>query len=251
MPLRSATALFILIFLLAPAKLFAVTVIFASPEDLPPKVYTENGELKGTYIEIIREACRRLNVEPEFQFYPWARAMALVKSGKVDAIFPPLKTPERSEFLYFPDEPMSITRNVIFAPKKRHLVVRSLEDLRELVIGVNDQYSYGGKFDEIKKSLNLDMSLNEEMQINKLSHDSTRRLDVAAGSEEAFKFMSRRLNVRQDFEVIYVLSENPSYVAFSRAKGPSAKELSKNFSKVLHQMKKEGVVQKITDKYTQ
>lgn len=231
-------------------SLWARTVVFVSPEDLPPKVYSEGGELKGTYVEIIREICKRLNIEPEFQFYPWARAVAQVKSGKADAIFPPLKNSERAEFLYFPQEPMSITRNVIFAPKKRHVPAKSMEELKGLIVGVNDQYSYGEKFDAYKTQLQLDSSLNEKELIQKLAHASLRRIDVAAASEEAFRFMITREKLQDDFEELFTISESTSYVAFSKAKGTEAKELSESFSRTFRQLKQEGIVQKILAKYS-
>lgn len=248
MSLFKKTFILLIFVLLAPLPLWAGKIVFASPEDLPPKVFTENGELKGTYVDIIREACKRMNMEAEFQFYPWARAMVLVKNGKVDAIFPPFKTAERSEFLYFP-ESVDVTRNVIFAPKKRRLNIKNLEDLKGLVVGINDQYSYGDKFDAFKSQLQLDSSLNEEMLAQKLAHGAPRRIDVAAASGEAFKFVSQRMNLQDEFEEVYTISQNTSYIAFSKAKGPDAKALSRKFGRTLRAMKKDGTVQKITTKY--
>lgn len=248
MSYRHAFCALLIFVLLSPVSLWAAKIVFASPEDLPPKVYTEKGELKGIYIDVIREVCKRMKVESEFQFYPWARAMVLVKNGKVDAIFPPFKTRERTEFLYFP-ESVSITRNVVFAPKKRHLVVKNLADLRSLMLGINDQYSYGDRFDAYKPQLQLDLSLNEEMLVQKLAHGGPRRIDVAAASEEAFKFVAKRLNLRDEFEEIYTISENPSYVAFTKAKGPEGQKLSEHFGRTLRQLKNEGVVHKIIAKY--
>lgn len=45
---------------LSPLCLAEETLIFASPEDLPPKIYKENGVLKGTYVDIIRAVCKRM-----------------------------------------------------------------------------------------------------------------------------------------------------------------------------------------------
>ncbi|MEK2644149.1 substrate-binding periplasmic protein [Bdellovibrio sp. BCCA] len=230
--------------------LAAEKLLFASSDSLPPKIYKEDGELRGTYVEIIREICKRMNVEAEFVTYPWARVMVMAKTGKVDAIFPPFKTPDREAFLYFTSEPMSHTRNVVFAPKKKHITVNSLNDLQGLTVGINDQYSYGPKFDAYKKNLNLDLSNNEEMLVNKLGRKgATKRIDVAIASEEVFKFLSKRLGFLDDFEVVYVLSANPSYVAFSKAKGEKAKELTEQYNKILLQLKKEGFVQKVMNKY--
>jgi polar amino acid transport system substrate-binding protein len=221
---------------------------FASPENLPPKVFMENGKLHGTYIDIITAICKRLKVEPVFVQYPWPRAVAMVKNGKVDAIFPPLKTLEREEFLYFPTEPLSYTRNVIFARKVRNIKIKKLSDLQNYIVGINDQYSYGPLFDNYKSNLKVDISRTEEMQINKLTYQGQIRMDVAAASEEAFNFISAKLGHSKDLEIVYVLSENPSYVAFSKA-NPNHKKFAQEFSKTLKQLRKEGVIQDINDRY--
>lgn len=234
---------------LSPLCLAEETLIFASPEDLPPKIYKENGVLKGTYVDIIRAVCKRMKCKADFQMYPWARAVAMAKAGEVDALFPPLKTKERLEFLIFPAEPMSYTRNVIFARKNSGYKISQLSDLKNLIVGINDQYSYGPAFDQYKKNLHLDVSRTEELQIKKLANNSLKRMDVAAGAEEAFLILSKRLGYSRDFEIIYTISENPSYVAFSRARGKKAKQLANEFSATLSQLKKEGVVDRINDQY--
>lgn len=227
----------------------ATKVVFASYDDIPPKIYRENGQIKGTYIEVIREACKRMKVQAEFVTFPWARAVVMARTGKVDAIFPPFVTAERKEYLFFP-EPVSETRNMVFALKKRKLKVQSLSDLKGLTVGVNGQYSYGEAFDSYKKNLRLDLSSTQEMLIQKLGRsEGVKRVDVVVASEDAFRFMSKRLGYGDIFESIYVVSENPAYVAFSKAKGAGSKELSERFGKTLQQMKKEGVIQKIFDHY--
>lgn len=242
-------SLFLLFLISTPAIFSAERITFASPERIPPKVFKENGVIRGTYIDIITAVCKRMNVEPVFVQYPWVRAMVMVKNGKVDAIFPPFKTKEREEFLYFPAEPISYTRNAIFAKKTRKIKVTKLEDLRPLIVGVIDQYSYGAEFDRIKSTLTLDISRTEEMQINKLAHQGQVRMDVVAASEEPFKFLSRNMGHAKEFERIYVFSEKPSYVAFSKAGGEKNKKFAIEFSRVLKQLRKEGVIQEINDQY--
>jgi polar amino acid transport system substrate-binding protein len=231
------------------ANAFDEKITFAAPEDLPPKIYNENGELKGMYVDIIREICKRMNVKAEFKLYPWARAIIMAKSGEVDAILPPLKTKERAEFLYFPSESMSDTKNVIIGRKKSGIKVKRLSDLSGLIVGVNDQYSYGSEFDSYKKNLEIDISRNEETQIKKLANKKTKRMDVVAASEEAFLFLMKRLGYATQFEVLYTISSEPSYVAFSKAGGEKNKILSAKFNRILRQLKAEGVVETMIDKY--
>jgi len=86
------------------------------------------------------------------------------------------------------------------------------------------------------------------MQINKLTYPGQIRMDVAAASEEAFKYLSHKLGHSNDLEVIYVISESPSYVAFSKANAEN-KKFTEEFSRVLKQLRKEGVIQAINDHY--
>lgn len=223
-------------------------ITFASPENLPPKIYMDHGKLRGTYVDIITAVCKRMKVEPVFVQYPWARAVAMVKNGKVDGIFPPFKTLEREEFLYFPSEPVSQTRNVIFARKIRNIKIKKLSDLQQYVVGVNDQYSYGPLFDNYRSRLTVDVSRTEEMQINKLTHQGQIRMDVAAASEEAFKYLSYKLNQSHDLEVVYVLSDTPAFVAFTKANAGN-KKFADDFARTLKQLRKEGVIQEINDRY--
>ena len=235
--------------LLLPINAFAEKVVFVSLDNLPPKVYQEDGQLKGIYIDVIREVCKRLNIEPEFQLYPWKRCVRMVQNGKADAIFPPFFTEERGEFLYFPSEPMSFTRNVIFALKTRNIKVKNFDELKGLIVGVNSEYSYGSEFDSYKNNLNLEYCGDEETQIKKLAVESPKRMDAAIASEEPFKFLSKQLGFSDKFEVIYVLSEKPSYVAFSKATGEKSKLLSEKFSTILSNLREEGIVQQIEDNY--
>lgn len=237
------------IFLFSTLPVSANTLTFVSPESVSPKIIIENDVAHGTYVEIIRQVCKRMKVYASFEQYPWARAVFMVKNGKADAIFPPFKTDERREFLYFPSEPVSITRNVLFARKSSRLKIKKLEDLTGLIVGINDQYSYGAAFDKYKNNLKLDISRTEEMQIHKLAHKGKVRMDVAAASEEAFKYISKKLGKSQEFEIVYVISETPAYVAFSKAGGEKNKKLAEEFSRILIKLKKEGVVDEINDRY--
>ena len=229
-----------------PAQVHAEKVVFVTVEDdIPPNLYTENAQITGIYADIIKEVCTRLGIEPEMQRFPWKRCVENVKTGKADAIFPPILTKERTEFLYFPDEPMMMKRVVIFARKESGIRMQSLDDLKDKTVGVNRGYSYGEAFDNMQ-GLKKDESGDIMMQVKKLAN---RRMDVAVSVEAPFKYHSRQLGFTDQLEVIYTISEEASYVAFSQASGEKGKILSEKFSQVLAQLKKEGVIQKIEDKY--
>lgn len=232
-----------------PLAVSAGKITFVSPANLPPKIFIEKSRIKGTYVDIIKAVCQRIGVEPVFQLYPWQRCVRMVKTGEADAIFPPFLTEERTQYLYFPSEAVSLTRNVIFARKGSNIKAKSLEDLKGLLVGVNVGYSYGSKFDDFKNFLNIDYSKDEEMQVKKLAIKSRQRMDVAVASEEPFRFLSKKLGFSHNFEIIYVLSAKKSYVAFSKAQGERTRLLAEQFNHALRQLKEDGTVQRIENNY--
>lgn len=83
-----------------------------------------------------------------------------------------------------------------------------------------------------------------------MSSNTAKRIDVAVAADDSFLFLSKRLGHTRDFEAVYLLSESASYVAFTKAKGNQGKSLADKFNKTLRQLKKEGFIQKVSDKYT-
>lgn len=208
-------------------------------------MYKENDQLRGIYVEIIREACKRVNAEAEFHQYPWKRCVRYMKKGKADAIFPPIRTEERTKFLYFPEEPMTVKKIAVFSLKKRGMKLEKLDGLKGKVVGVNQGYSYGTEFDSYQ-GLKKDYSKNIHMQVKKLLHE---RMDVAVAVEAPFRFFIKKLGLADKIETTYIISQVSSYVAFSKAIGERGRLLSEKFSQALSKLKKEGVVQKIEDSY--
>lgn len=224
----------------------AEKVVFVTVEkDIPPNVYQEDAEIVGIYPSIIRQVCERLDIEPEFFRYPWKRCIRYMKTGRADAVFPPIRTEERARFLYFPDEAMTSKKIAVFSLKENRIKVETLADLKGKIVGVNDGYSYGAQFDAYE-GLNKDLSQNIDMQVEKLLNN---RMDVAVSVESPFMFFAKKRGVKDQIERVYIISEVPSYVAFSKATGEKGRLLSEKFSRVLAELKKEGIVQKITDLY--
>ncbi|MBU6953113.1 ABC transporter substrate-binding protein [Hahella sp. HN01] len=57
----------------------------------------------GFASHLVTEAFAAVGVQVEYQFYPWARAEAMVEGGQIDGSLLWTQTPQRSEFAYFSD----------------------------------------------------------------------------------------------------------------------------------------------------
>ncbi|MFC1523344.1 substrate-binding periplasmic protein [Thermodesulfobacteriota bacterium] len=73
------------------------TLTMAYMFDAEPQMWVENGVARGIEPEIAQYICDQLGIKVVHEFYPWARAQEMVKSGKADAMF---TTPTAIRFQY-------------------------------------------------------------------------------------------------------------------------------------------------------
>lgn len=206
----------------------AEKLIFVS-SDWPPYMFTKDGRVQGIHVDIIREAAKRLNLDADIQLLPWARAMKYVEDGTDNtvAIFSLKKNPEREKFLVFPLEPIDIEKNVLIARKESGFKANSLADLGDKFFGVVRGYTYDPKFDA-NKTLNRDEAKDDVQMMQKLDKGRT---DLATGEEGCLTYIKKEHKL-QTMETVLVLSELPTYVAFSKkVLGPEAVAFAENFLK--------------------
>lgn len=232
--------------LLFPAGVCAEKVIFVY-EVYPPYEFHEDGQLVGTDVDIIREVCRRIDIEPVFRELPWERAIKEVTDGKAHAIFSLLKTKEREQFLFFPRENISYEQFIFVVRKGSPVRAKRLDDLKGRRIGQCRGYSYDPAFDTYK-GFDREYSSNDEEQLRKLKGG---RMDAAIMNREVFRFTARKMGIQDLFEILEFefAPKHFMYVGFSRAQGKNGRILSEQFDKVLNGMKKQGTFQKIVEKY--
>jgi len=237
---------FALLFLCSPWTCQAKDVVFVF-EVYPPYEYREGTALVGTDVDFIQEVWRRLSLRPVFRELPWSRALAEVKSGKVDAIFSLVKTPEREQFLFFPEEYLSFEQFIFLARRDNPITISTPSDFKGKRVGVCTGYSYDPFFDA-DASFDREEALNDEQQLRKLAGG---RMELAIMNRQVFHYTARRLGMTGLFQVMpYELEgKHYMYVAFSRARGLSGQTLADQFSLTLKALQREGVLQEILKKY--
>lgn len=215
--------------------------------DFPPFEYVEGPSVKGINKEILEEACHRLNVTPVFLKLPWKRALAYVKHGNGDAIFSLFKNEERLKYYNYPDENLNNVKMVLITNKENGIKINMLQDLRGKQVGVYSGSSYGKAFDDddliIKDAVN-----NNEILLRK---QLIGRTQVIVMDERVAKYWCKKLTLENKFRTLpYVITMKPTYVAFSKAKEKrTKKDWSIQFSSVLKEMKNDGFIETLNNKY--
>jgi polar amino acid transport system substrate-binding protein len=206
--------------------------------DWPP--YVERNLPHGGYVvQLIRAALASVGLAARFEFMPWARAMALLREGKVTAVAPAYKTADREIdcdlSTPFPGGPL-----VLFALAGKNRRWKNLRDLAGLRIGVVRGYAHTEAFDEAS-FLNKEPTNDETANLRKLQAG---RIDAMAADRNVVRYRFRH-DLSGDPATLEeydpVLGERDLHVCFSRA-WPGHSALRSAFDKGLATVREAGLV---------
>ncbi len=244
--MKKIIATVILTSLFFPANALARKLVFATNVWPPYTIVKKLDVVGGSDVEIVREVCKRVGIEPEFQVLSWKRCLQAIRNGRVDGLYSVYKNKERLKIMYFTSESMNTAKTAMFVRKGSGIKINGLDDVKGKVVGVLTGFKYGPKFDKypgLKKQYYED---NKELVqiLNK------KRIHVVAAHEGPFKYIAKQLGLYDKVEIAYVMSEDSVYISFSKkALGSEGKSLAEKFSNALQKLKEEGVVQKIINNY--
>lgn len=235
--------LILMILLVLPVSALAEKLVFVTT-DWPPYAMLEQGQPAGMNVDIVKELCKRLGIEGEIQVLPWKRALRYVEKGEADAIFSARYTEERAKFMYYPSEHINDEKTIILARKGSGIKANSIEDLKGKSIGIVRGYAYGPeleKYQEMRKKV-----CDNDEQLVKIFANGL--ISLAAGMDEgSMRYLCKKAGI--ETEVVLVLDSTQSYIGFSKAKGEKGRIMGDKFSNALKQMREEGEIEKIQNKY--
>lgn len=238
----------LLLLFLSPSQAQTIDDLILMSEQFPPYNFEENGELKGTSIDLMALILKKMNARKtidDIRMMPWARAYTDLQKRKNTVLFVVTKTDDR-ENLFKWVGPISQARNVLIAKKDRKVTLQTSADIRKFRICAvrNDA---GEQLVMNKTGLK-----KEEIQgvsfaflcIRMLQLD---RIDLFAYDEHVAKWVIRKEGLEPDrFETAYVLEQGLHYFAFHRE---TPDHLIHSIQKALDEIKKEGAYDKILNTY--
>lgn len=245
---RNALLAHLLIFavLLTPLPTDAAAHIGLSylTEEYYPFNYTDEGDLKGISVDLLRLTWKELGQEPHpITAMPWARAYDRACNVSTTVLFSMARTPQRENMFRWAG-PIMTVRFVLIAQKRDNITLDTISDAEGYRIGtlrddITDallqQYSNANKVEAV-----ADMSQN----IRKLMDD---RLDMVAYEEHSWKMIALKNGLDPDeFETVFVLRETPVYYAFHRDTPPP---VVREFQKALDRVKARPEYEQILNTY--
>lgn len=209
-----------------------------------PPYFSATMKENGVYAHIVKEAFQREGINIHYEFYPWKRALQLVKEGEAAASPGWKVTDERLKDFLFSD-PVIISKTVLFFRKNTPFGFKTIEDLAGKTVGTTNGYSYGEYFDNASKqgTIKTDPAPNDELSLRKLLAG---RIDmVAMNRAVGFDILSRFPPDERSWISASnsSIDEQPSRLAISRTY-PNAQQLMDTFNRGLAKISHDGTLQK-------
>jgi len=217
----------------------------------PPYIYSEDGNIKGIAVQIIREGFRRMQQPIKIRLLPWSRAITQIQNGNADAIFTAYKNPEREKFADYSKGIVMPQIVSLFVLKDSSIAWEGeFKALTKYSIGVVRKVSYGKLFDQAVENhtlSNIQYAGTGEQNMEKLLKG---RFDVLVSNKYGALNILKKMGKSNDvIELAPEIQSVPSYIAFSKKRNLSA--LRDQFDIVLEQMKIDGTYARIISGYFQ
>lgn len=212
----------------------------------PPFISKENGEAKGIYVDVLREALEnRMNIPVEFKFLPWKRAQAEVKSGETDAM---ITLPNELRLSYSVEVKPAVAKGTMgaftYENHPRLLEMKKIENLSDLKKYKLLTYLGDGWAKNTLQGYNIDMSAPDlEKTLRKLSQ---KRGDLFIQTKEVVNYNLKKIKGVKVTEVPGVVFSELNYKLLISRKSDFI-DLINEIDKVLLEMHNDGTMQKIYD----
>lgn len=241
--------LFFISFLFQPSFGQSLSDLHIMTEQYPPLNYERHGKLRGISVDILEEIFIELGLErrrDSINIYPWPRAYNMIQHNSMEMLFSMVRTDER-EMMFKWVGPITSSEIVLFAKKSRNIVINDQGDLvKYSKIGVVKS-DIGELLLKSKMNVSGDQLYfvkNSEAGINMLTAG---RIDMFAYERIVGLWNVREIGLNpDDYEVVYILSANDYYYAFSKDIPDS---IIKKIQEAFDRLKKSGAIDKAIKNY--
>lgn len=246
---------FNILFILIPCIVSAKNIIITTLDN-PPQAYIEGNRAKGVLVDIVTNAVKNSGSTCTIKIVPWKRALKMVKKGDADAIFNAGYTPERNEYLFYPNCVLVTEKVVAFRRKGSDVFLnQDLSNSKNYKVGVGRGFFYGNEIQNAIDS-NMFMKVEEVPNINSnMEKLKLGRIDMFFADYFPAMMYLNSMKVKGEIELIVdhksgkpiIYGHSETYLAFSRKR--VSQDFAEKINKELIKLKKEGVYDAIIRKY--
>ena len=240
------------------------TVTIYGDASYRPYSWEENGVFKGVYIDVLTQVFDKMDdYHVDLVAAPWERGLNLLNTGKAFALFPPYYYPNRRPYIEPYSAPIFTEKTILVCNKSVDSFNRKRwpEDYFGLTIGQSSGYLLGGDafLDAVKnKKIYMSESLRAEQNLLMVG---TGRIDCYVNDQLAIETELERIKTRfshynalENIDSGKMVSYEESYLGFTNVnegKYPFKQAFIKEFNQIIEDMKLNGDIDLIIQKYIQ
>jgi polar amino acid transport system substrate-binding protein len=245
---RRAAALLLFALLLPRFAAHAeATLVLAAPEGYP-NTYIEDGQIKGFFADLVREAFHRSNRAVDIRIEPWMRSIEDARFGHADGMFVIYKNAEREAYFDFPAEPLVTLHEVVYvrnapgAPAKFDID----QPFGHRVAIVSHSY-HGPRIAAALASGRFAHVLEVDGYDTMVRMLAAGRIDVAISVADPIAESVTRLKLGDKIKRLPDIDQVPAYLVFTKVRDMSAERTL--FEDGIRAMKADGTYDAIARKY--
>lgn len=223
------------------------TIIVASGISSVPNTYVEKGEHKGHEVDIWNEIAKKSGLKVEFVKGEFNTLFGYLDSGKADTVGNAItKNQARIEKYDFSETYAYIPEKLVVHTNRTD--IKKLVDIDGLVCGYSSGSNGGNLFQQIAKAhtINIQMAVYDSSELlNEAFRQGKVEVMILAGSEAAYKIKQGFADARMVEEDIAVGEKAYPF----KKNDPRSKFLSEAVTKAIIEMKHDGSLEKIYQKW--
>jgi polar amino acid transport system substrate-binding protein len=214
-------------------------------EESPPDNFTENGQLKGLSVELLKKMWEKMGVPAQkIEVLPWSRGYEMIRTQPNTVLFAMTRIPEREKLFKWVG-PTRTTKFIVVARKDAPIKITKKEDLQKYHIGtVRNDYSEAMILKAGVAEGALDRSDDNPTVARKFKAG---RIDLVVYSELGLDSFLKNVGMsKKDCRVVYTLPGADISYAFH--KDTPAAEI-KRFQQALDAVLKDKSYMQLLNKY--
>jgi len=215
----------------------------------PPYVMRDDeGRLVGADLELAQAVLLQLGYQTRVRALPWKRVLQEARLKQGDAALDLFYVPARTSWLYYPDEPLSYSGEVLFYPVERPIRFEQLADLKGLRIGIQEDYAYSKEFLSDPGVIRMPMT-GEGNAVKQLHLMMAGRLDGVVLNERVGRYLlhTQGLQDQVSHGSCLLTDDNRNFLVFTHK--PGHDQLAVRFSSALKAFKQTPAYKQLLARY--
>ena len=215
---------------------------------MPPFAIKRDNGPQGIIVDLVQDVFHEMGQEVHFNFYPWARALQYLKSGRVHALAPLFESEERHQYAWFLGDGIFDMKLQFFKLAGNPIRASTLEEARPYRIVKIGKTYMGTHFSDFerRKMLHLEHVNNTLSGVKVLTSE---RVDLLAGVKEIVAFNAAIAGLHDKIsDAGDPFDTVKAFVGFS--KSMVSKEFVERFNKIVARMRDDGHLDEIFNRYS-